>query len=87
MLRFCSDNSLMGSESEKWYLAAKASNSLNSRVFLYSPMAAIPPFLMDFDGSGMIFSRSTSATIPRPLQCSHAPYGELNEKVLGSGSG
>ena len=36
--------------------------------------------------SGIIFSRSKTASSPRPLQCGQAPFGELNEKVCGAGS-
>ena len=35
-------------------------------------------------GRGLILSRSTMLTVPRPLQCGHAPSGELNEKLCGA---
>ena len=54
---------------------------------LYSPKGAKPPFLTDNFGFGMIFFRLISFTIPNPLHVGQAPFGELNEKLLGSGFG
>ena len=42
---------------------------------------------MDDFGLGMIFCKLISFTVPNPLQHGHAPFGELNEKLLGSGFG
>ena len=36
--------------------------------------------------SGIIASILIWYIVPSPLQAGHAPYGELNEKVLGEGS-
>ena len=48
------------------------------------PMAAMAPWLMDRDGSGMISSGANSILKPRPWQTGQAPKGLLNEKLLGS---
>jgi hypothetical protein len=47
---------------------------------------AIAPSLMLMSGSGMTSSGSTSNVVPRPSHASHAPYGELNEKLRGASS-
>ena len=47
---------------------------------------SIPPFFIDFEGSGMTLSISTSEITPNPLHFRQAPYGELNENKFGSGS-
>ena len=54
---------------------------------LYSPKGAKPPFLIDDFGFGMIFCKLISFTVPNPLQHGQAPFGELNEKLFGSGFG
>ena len=50
-----------------------------------SPMGFIPPLLMDIGLSGMTVLRFTFGNLPKPLQVGQAPFGELNEKELGSG--
>ena len=55
------------------------------QVDLYSPKGAKPPLLIEIFGFGIIFLMLISFTVPNPLQCSQAPFGELNEKILGSG--
>ena len=47
---------------------------------------AIAPSAIDSSGSGTTSSGSTSNVVPRPSHVSHAPYGELNEKLRGAGS-
>ena len=47
---------------------------------------AIAPAFSDISGSGMISSGSTSNVVPNPSHVTHAPYGELNEKLRGAGS-
>ena len=51
------------------------------------PKGAIPPLAMDLEVSGMILSSSRALISPNPLQAVQAPYGELKENKLGSGSG
>ena len=47
---------------------------------------AIAPSAIDCSGSGTMSSGSTSNVVPSPSHFSHAPYGELNEKLRGAGS-
>ena len=47
---------------------------------------AIAPSAIDCSGSGITSSGSTSNVVPSPSHVSHAPYGELNEKLRGAGS-
>ena len=47
---------------------------------------AIAPSMSDISPSGMMSSGSTSKVVPSPSQVTHAPYGELNEKLRGAGS-
>ena len=61
------------------------SNCLKIHELLYSPSGAKPPFLIDSFGFGIIFFKLISFTVPKPLQCSHAPFGELKENKFGSG--
>ena len=61
------------------------SNCLKIQDDLYSPKGAKPPLLIDSFGFGIILFKLISLTVPNPLQCSQAPLGELNEKILGSG--
>ena len=61
--------------------------SLKIQLFRKLPKGTIPPSLIDFCLSGITFSKSTILLIPKPLQNEQAPYGELNEKRFGSGSG
>ena len=42
---------------------------------------------MDKEGLGIIFCKLISLTTPNPLHSGQAPFGELNEKLLGSGFG
>ena len=56
------------------------------RVLVAVRHGAIAPPLIDWSGSGTINSGSTSNVVPRPSHASHAPYGELNEKLRGAGS-
>ena len=77
----------IGSESLCPNFWTMSSNCLKIQVFFCSPMATIPPFLIDSDGSGIILARLISCTSPKPLQCGHIPLGELKERVLGSGIG
>ena len=43
--------------------------------------------LIDIDSSGINFFIFNSYSVPKPLQVSHIPLGELKENVLGSGLG
>ena len=56
----------------------------------YSPRyplhGAIAPSSIDRSSSPMTSSGSTSKRVPRPSHRSHAPYGELNEKLRGASS-
>ncbi len=61
------------------------SNCLKIQEDLYSPNGAKPPALMESFGLGIILPTLISFTVPSPLQCSQAPFGELNENKLGSG--
>ena len=56
------------------------------KLFFEISSACIPFWLIDFESSGIIFFKSTSNFCPIPLQDLHAPLGELNENVFGSGS-
>ena len=47
---------------------------------------ASAPSPIDSVGSGTTSSGSISICEPRPVQRSHAPCGELNEKIRGSSS-
>ena len=60
---------------------------LKVQFFSNFPRGTIPPLAILFVWSGMILFRSTSDFLPSPLQEEHAPCGELNENILGSGSG
>ena len=53
------------------------------RAVLHGEMA---PSFTDRSGFGTTSSGSTSKVVPSPSQCSHAPYGELNEKFRGASS-
>ena len=64
-----------------------ASTMRDVRLSLSFPKGAMPPFLTLTAGSGTKVSGSTWATLPKPLQVGHAPYGLLKLNRLGSGSG
>ena len=64
-----------------------SSNCLKIQVLFCSPKGAKPPFFIEVFGLGMILLRLISFTTPSPLQFGQAPFGELNEKLLGSGLG
>ena len=53
----------------------------------FFPIGNIPPLLIDNESSGINFFRFISCSVPSPLHVSHIPFGELKEKVLGSGLG
>src|SRR6516225_12044781 len=83
--RWMRDGSLFhGTSSEKPNLRASDLSVPPTHVPPASPHAAIAPSLMLFDGSGTTRAGSTSRRVPSPSQVSHAPYGELNEKLRGS---
>src|SRR5262249_57868366 len=71
---------------EKPYSSATAEST---RV-KYSPrnpdQGAIAPSSIDRSSSGTSSSGSTWNLVPRPSHVSHAPYGELNEKLRGASS-
>ena len=48
-----------------------------------SPNGTIAPWIKDLDLSGTTKSGSISIWEPRPSQWGQAPYGELNENILG----
>ena len=48
---------------------------------------AIPPSGIDKFQSGINRFKSICLVLPKPLHTGHAPYGALNEKILGSNSG
>ena len=75
----------MASVNLKLYFSPIISNCLNIQELLDSPRGARPPLLMDNFGFGIILFLLISFIIPKPLQCSQAPFGELNENKLGSG--
>ena len=52
---------------------------------LRSAIGTIAPLLMLKFLLGTIFSISISEILPKPLQCEQAPFGELKEKLFGSG--
>ena len=56
---------------------------LNRDVF----QGSIAPSRIVLLGSGITRSGSTSIVVPRPLQSSHIPIGELKEKLWGVSSG
>ncbi len=60
---------------------------LKIQLFFCSPKGTIPPFFIEMVSSGITFLRLISFVIPKPLQASQAPFGELKEKVFGSGFG
>jgi hypothetical protein len=57
---------------------------LKIQLLFCSPSGTIPPFLIEIVSSGITFLRLISFVIPKPLQASQAPFGELKENVLGS---
>ncbi|MNE34379.1 hypothetical protein D3C80_1280990 [compost metagenome] len=61
------------------------SSCLKIHEDLYSPKGANPPLFIDSFGLGIIFLILISFIVPRPLQCSQAPFGELKENKFGSG--
>ncbi|MNS43195.1 hypothetical protein D3C72_755910 [compost metagenome] len=61
------------------------SNCLKIHEDLYSPSGAKPPAFIDNLGFGIIFLTLISCTVPNPLQCGQAPFGELKENKFGSG--
>ena len=54
-----------------------------SSIFLNGNIA---PLFNDFVLSGITKSTSIFCLNPKPLQYGHAPYGALNENILGSSS-
>ncbi len=72
--------------SEKSNFFASARSVPPVQVPEASPMLAIAPPSMLFEGSGITRAGSTRSNVPSPSQAGHAPYGELNEKVRGCGS-
>ena len=50
----------------------------------WSPTGAIAPSIKLFFESGIILSISSSVWVPSPSHLGHAPWGELNEKLVGS---
>ncbi len=63
------------------------SNCLKIQLFFSGPCGAKAPALIEILLSGTIFFSFTWYNVPIPLQVSQAPFGELNEKLLGSGLG
>ena len=52
----------------------------------YFPSGTMAPSAMDSPRSGITLPRSIWLIYPNPLQCGHAPSGELKENLLGAGS-
>ena len=69
------------------YRSAINCNCLKIQLFFSSPRGIIPPFLMEVLSFGITLLKLISLVIPRPLHFEHAPFGELKEKVFGSGFG
>ena len=68
-------------------LAAATASSIRVKYCVCAVRhGAIAPALIDTSGSGITSSGSISNVVPRPSHVSHAPYGELNEKLRGAGS-
>ena len=72
-------NNFHGVEKEKLYLLDSCCNISWSHE-LSGPMGAMHPSSKFLLISGMILFGSISNIFPNPLQFSHAPIGELNEK-------
>ncbi len=77
----------MASVNLKSYFWAIISNCLKIQEALYSPRGIKPPLLIEIFGFGIILDKLISFITPSPLQLGQAPFGELNEKLLGSGFG
>jgi hypothetical protein len=68
-------------------LACATASSMREKYCVWAPRhGAIAPPLIDKSVSGMTSSGSISNVVPNPSHVSHAPYGELNEKLRGAGS-
>src|SRR5690606_11363604 len=67
--------------------SAISSNCLKTQLFFCGPCGAKAPCLMESFGFGTNFFKFTSYNFPRPLHFGHIPFGELNEKLFGSGFG
>jgi len=65
--------SLIGVDRSKPNFCPIISIWLKIQLGLYSPMGAMPPFLMLVVLSGMIFFRFTSVIVPSPLHFGQAP--------------
>src|SRR5687768_13239457 len=78
--------SLIGELNVSLYRLRIASIFLKIQISRYSPKGKIPPLLMLIEVSGITDSFVISSICPKPLQVGQAPYGELNENVLGAGS-
>ena len=79
--------SFHGSLSENSNRCAIVWNCLKIQLFFSGPCGANAPFLIESVSSGTIFFSLTTYNSPMPLQFEQAPFGELNEKLLGSGLG
>ena len=75
----------MGSLMSNLYFSEIVSICLNIQLFLNDPRGLIPPWKIEIDLSGIINSRFTFFSIPKPLHRLHIPLGELKENEFGSG--
>ena len=68
--------------------SSSATASTRRLKYWLRPLAhgAMAPSASDRSRLGTTSSGSTSKRVPRPSQVSHAPYGELNEKLRGASS-
>ena len=68
-------------------LASATDSSMRVKYWVWALRhGEIAPSFNDWSGSGTTSSGSTSNVVPSPSHFSHAPYGELNEKLRGAGS-
>src|SRR5690606_9350086 len=77
----------IGSVSLNLNFCPMVSSCLKTHELLYSPSGAKPPALIESFGFGIIFLRLIWLIVPNPLHAGQAPFGELNEKLFGSGFG
>ena len=68
-------------------LVSATASSMRVKYWVWAVRhGAIAPSFSDWSASGITSSGSISNVVPRPSHVSHAPYGELNEKLRGASS-
>ena len=72
-----------GVEKDKSNSLARALSLLPWKPFGWLPIGLIASWIRDFLTFGTTKFGSISVIKPKPSHCWHAPYGELNENILG----